>query len=275
MSENGFLIENTLSLDDLFSFDVVDNKIRANLETLFHTYERNIETYTLTLLKKLRLKNNDLNEEITNIFACKYLNFFRNPNCIEKVINTIGVLAEYEFTDPQFFDICKRIETGRKRQQEYLCAQLGITNEMYHKWLKILFMLLGRPKLLERNLLEKNIKSLFENTSHDVQVIIFNYTGEHSTKGVLLSDRGFSSPIEKDGCIAFSFNLCTNAFIYYLFSESPKWRINLLKKTNLKHIAVKYIENDLEHLASYNKNTLYQAKEKVYCSRRFVYGLEH
>ena len=42
LSDKGSLIENNLSLEDLFSFDVVDKKIRANLETLFHAYECDI-----------------------------------------------------------------------------------------------------------------------------------------------------------------------------------------------------------------------------------------
>jgi len=281
LSDNGCLIENNLSLDDLFSFDVVDRKIRANFEVLFQAYECNVEIYTRSLLKKLQIGNCDVKEELLNLFSIKFLNFFRNPHGIENAIDTIGVLADYYPLDPVLARIYSRIENGRKPQQTHLCAQLGITNEIYHKWLKTLFMLLMRPKLDEPNMLEQVIKSLYENESHHINIFIFNYTGEHIDKRPLLSDRGFNSLSQNEGCLVFTFNLCANAFICYSFAdldkqnfvEVPEWRIELFKKTTRKNLPVTYVENNLEALASYNKNTIYQAKEKVYCSSKFVYGL--
>lgn len=280
LSDKGSLIEHNLSLDDLFSFDVVDKKYRANFESLFHAYECNIGIYTHSLLEKLQMGNNDIKEELLNLFASKLLNFFRNPHCIEKTINTVGILADHYPLDPDLSSTCIRIENGRKPQQEHLCSQLGITNEIYQKWLKILFMLLMRPKPDEPNILEQVVKSLYENESHHVSAFVFSYTGEHADKRPLLSDRGFSMPIQDEGCLAYSFNLCANAFIGYIFTnvdkqtlvEAPERIIDLFKKQP-KNVSVKYVENELSALASYNRNTIYQAKEKVYCSSKSVYGL--
>ncbi|MHC8382664.1 hypothetical protein [Pseudomonas sp. LB3P14] len=280
LSDKGALIEGNLSLGDLFSFDVVDKKIRANFESLFHDYEHSIEINTCSLLTKLQAGSSNIKDELLNLFASKLLNFFRNPHCIEKAINTVSGLAELYPLDPDLASICARIETGRKPHQEYLCSQLGITNDTYKKWLKILFMLLMRPKPNEPNMLEAVIKSLYENESHFVSAFVFNYTGEHADKRPLLSDRGFSLPIQEEGRLAYTFNLSSNAFIGYTFTDVDKQSfvsasdrtIELFKKQP-KNVSVKYVENELNALASYNKNTIYQAKEKVYCSSKHIYGL--
>lgn len=280
LNDKGELIQNNLSLDDLFSFDVVDNKIRSNLESLFHDYERSIKIHTRSLLTKLQEGNNDIKNELLNLFASKFLNFFRNPHGIEKAINTAGSLAEHYPLDPDLAGICEKIESGRTPHQERLCSRLGITNSTYKKWLKTLFMLLMRPKPSEPNVLEQLIKSLYENESHLVSAFIFNYTGEHADKRPLLSDRGFSLPIQEEGCLAYSFNLSSNAFISYTFASvdnqgfvsAPETIINILKKQT-NNVSVYYIENELNALSTYNKNAIYQAKEKVYCSSKHIYGL--
>jgi len=280
LNDKGSLIENNLSLSDLFSFDVVDKKIRANFESLFHDYEKSIEAHTHSILMKLQAGSYDIKNELLNLFVSKFLNFFRNPYCIEKVISTVGVLAEHYPLDPNLASICARIENGRKPHQKYLCSQLGITNDTYKKWLKILFILLMRPKPKEPNMLEQLVKSLYENKSHLVNAFIFSYSGEHLDKRPVLSDRGFSLPTQEEGCLAYSFNLSSNAFIYYTFTNvdtqnfvSASERIIDLFKKQPKNVSVKYVENELNALASYNKNTIYQAKEKVYCSSQYIYGL--
>lgn len=280
LNDKGSLIENNLSLDDLFSFDIADKKIRANLESLFHGYEHRIEIHTHSLLMKLQAGNSDIKDELLNLFASKFLNFFRNPHCIDKALNTVGSLTEHYPLDPDLASIYTRIEGGRKPHQEYLCSQLGITNKTYKKWLKMLFMLLMRPKSSEPNMLEQVIKSLYENKSNLTSVFVFNYTEEHADKRALLSDRGFSLPIQEEGCLAYSFNLSSNAFISYTFADVEKQdlvsapdRIIKLFKKQPKTVSVKYVENELNALANYNKNTIYQAKEKVYCSSKHIYGL--
>jgi hypothetical protein len=53
-SPRGHLVSSTLSMLDLFSFDVPDgSRLRMNLEELFHKYEENVEVHTKTLIEKL------------------------------------------------------------------------------------------------------------------------------------------------------------------------------------------------------------------------------
>src|SRR5664279_1759757 len=42
---------------------------------------------------------------------------------------------------------------------------------------------------------------------------------KYDTERCLLSDRGFSQPIEDGPHMAFSFNLCSTAFIDYIFAD--------------------------------------------------------
>jgi hypothetical protein len=72
-------IGNALSLNDLFSFDVIDKKDRSNFETLFGKYESDLEKHTTALLSKINVSGADLKDEIVNLFLSKFLNFIRNP----------------------------------------------------------------------------------------------------------------------------------------------------------------------------------------------------
>tara|TARA_B100000745_G_C20075921_1_gene367452 strand:- start:54 stop:458 length:405 start_codon:yes stop_codon:yes gene_type:complete len=79
-SEKGFKISNTLSLNDIFSFDVLEKEpARYNFEKLFHQYEASIKINIESLISKLPYVGADITSEILNIFISKFLNFVRNP----------------------------------------------------------------------------------------------------------------------------------------------------------------------------------------------------
>ena len=213
---NGRSIGSTLSLFDLFSFDVPGNsRIRLNFELVFHKYEGYIEAHTKSLLAKLNTRSGDIKAEIVDLFAAKLLNFVRNPFCIPKVLNTFPDLTDCDPTDPTLLaDYC-RIVTGRKPHQAHLCTQLGITDAQYIEWLRLLFMLLvpmaqGRP-----NFFEEVIKGLLEDRKRHIAAFVCEYDSARC----LLSDRGFSQPIEDGPHLAFSFNLRATAFVHYFFSD--------------------------------------------------------
>src|ERR1700684_876121 len=100
-SPNGTLIRKSLSLDDIFSFDVLGgSQLRLNFEALFHKYEGHIETHTQNLLAKLNAGGRDIKAEVIDLFAAKLLNFVRNPFSIVKVLNSFPGFARYDPTDP-------------------------------------------------------------------------------------------------------------------------------------------------------------------------------
>lgn len=275
---NGKLIDRNLSFYDLFSFDIASKETRSNFEALFQTYEHDIETQTRSLLKKLDAGSNEIKDELINLFAAKLLNSFRNPHCIKKTLNSIGTIATYTPLDPNLAEICTQVENGRRPHQKHLCGLLGITNKLYAKWLRTLFMLLMRPG--DTNMLEQLIKSLYENTSHHLGAFVYTYAGEHADKHPLLSDKGFSSPSDNDACLVYSFNLSSNAFISYTFIDVEKQALVNVPEIVIQHfkmhpktINITHRKNDLEALNSYNKNTVYQAKSSVFCCSKSVYGV--
>jgi hypothetical protein len=186
----GVRINENLSIDDLFSFDIASKDTRSNFEILFHAYEDAIGIQTESLLKKLDAGSNDIKDELINLFAAKLLNSFRNPYCIEKTLNTIGIFAEYPPLHSDFAEIIGLIQNGRRPHQKKLCDDLGITKELYTKWLRVLFSVLMRPKG-DNNMFEKIIQFLYENEAHHLAVFVFTYTDEHADKHPLLSDRAF------------------------------------------------------------------------------------
>jgi hypothetical protein len=279
-NQKGKLIKNNMSLDDLFSFDVVDKRIRKSLELSFCKYEDAIGVHTKTLLEKVQAYDDNIKDEIIELFVSKLLNFFRNPYCIEKTLNTLGNVAKFYPLDPEMQEIFEDVENGRKPHQKELCTYLGISEELYHCWLKALFLLLMRPKDGNINMLEQIVRSLFENPVNLLNVFVFQYTGVHSDKRPLVSDRGFSIPSDDESCLAYAFNLCSSAFIGFTFVDIKKQnfveapdRVKELFQLMPKKVNVKYVQNELQALASYNRNVIYQAKEKVYCSSKLVYGL--
>jgi len=128
-SHTGRLIGSNLSLFDLFSFDVPGgSSLRLNFESLFHKYEAHIEAHTKSLLAKLNARSTDIKVEIIDLFAAKMLNFVRNPFSVVKVLNSFPGIASYDPTDPALLSDYRRIVSGRKPHQAYLCAQLGIND---------------------------------------------------------------------------------------------------------------------------------------------------
>ena len=276
-SPNGRPIGSNLSLFDLFSFDIPgDSRLRLNFEALFHKYEGYIEAHTRSLLAKLNAGSGDIKAEIIDLFAAKLLNFVRNPFSIVKVLNSFPGLASYDPTDPALLADYRRIVSGKKPHQAHLCTQLGISDAQYVEWLRLLFMLLvpmaeGRP-----NFFEETIKGLLENRKMHVAAFVCEYDSARC----LLSDRGFSQPIEDGPHMAFSFNLCATAFVDFIFADpatlvqgkaSPEFIAQAIaswERLPEKQINVTFLRNNIDMLARYNRRVVEQCHERVYCSAK-------
>lgn len=273
-------IEKNLSWHDLFSFDIESKQVRNNFEALFGEYEQKIEVHTNNLLKNLEKNSNDIKEELLSLFVLKLLNTFRNPYCIKKTLNTVGKAGMHKPLSKDLAKIFEKVEQGNKPHQQWLCNQLGITHEEYTDWLKTLFILLMRPDENQPNILEQMVKSMCEADSHVINVFVFYYDEELKERSVLLSDRGFSIPAPSDELLAYNFNLSSKAFITYAFSDIDKKApegtfkqiVDAYKRTS-NNISVRMFKNNLDALSVYNKHTVYQAFERVYCSSTVVYGL--
>lgn len=276
-SKKGFKISKTLSLTDLFSFDVLEKEAsRYNFETLFHQYESNIRENTQSLINKLPSVGADTKSEILNIFASKFLNFVRNPYSIKKVLNTFPALTNIHPTDPTHYRNFERVLNGRKPQQEHLCNQLNVSEQEYADWLSVLFLLLTPLEKGQPNFFEQMVKGIYENPDLFIRVFVYTY----DNKTCLLSDRGYNIPIEGTH-MAWDFNLCSNSFIRYLFGNidalpaakiAPKELVAMFK-TRPKSIDVHHQINDLVTLEKYNRQAVYQCFNTVFSSSIDCYGV--
>lgn len=276
-SPRGRAIASTLSMLDLFSFDVSGGgPLRMNLEALFHKYEANVEIHTRSLLEKLAQGSADIKTELIDLFAAKLLNFVRNPFCIRKVLNSFPGVGQYEPTDPELLAVYRRIVSGQKPHQAYLCRQLDISQETYIEWLRLIFILLMQTGVDRPNLFECMIKGLFE--ARDTQAAAFVWIYDQDP--CLLSDRSFCQPIPDGAHMAMSFNLCATAFVDYIFADaatlvegraSPAFVANALaawRQRPQATINVSVTKNNRPMLARYNRRVVEQARERVYCAEK-------
>lgn len=271
----GNRISKNLSASDIFSFDVAgDGSKRFNFEALFQQYEGPVAAHTSNLLDKLKANDKDIKAEIIDLFSVKLLNFVRNPFSVEKIINTFPGLAAHEPTNPELLKMYRRIVYGRKPHQAHRCSELGISNEQYLEWLRILFMLLMPLENGQSNFFDQIVKQLFEDRDNYLAVWVCEYDHE----SCLLPDRGYSQPIPNGSHMAFSFNLRRNAFITYIFADPralldgkahPEFLDQVLadrKSFPHKPIDVQFLRNNRELLAAYNGHVVYQCDERVFCS---------
>lgn len=270
-SKRGRLISSNLSLDDLFTFDVAsDRASRLNFEASFQRFEQEIATTTGSLLQKLASGDNNVGGEIASIFTAKLLNFARNPFSVAKILNTFGVLANYEPTAPDAKRMFERVLNGRKPHQAWLCSQLGISDTDYGRWLRMLFMLFVESGDESLSMLESMVKAVFERKSHAAAVMVCSY----SEARCLLSDRGFSQFTDRQDQIGLEFNLRHNAFIRYLFADhaglvphAPHELIEHHQKQN-HPVQLYYLADNLECLRAFNRNAIYFCQSRVFCSSR-------
>lgn len=273
----GRTIASTLSMLDLFSFDVPGGgPLRMNLEALFHKYEANVAIHTKSLLEKLAAGSADIKTELIDLFAAKLLNFVRNPFCIQKVLNSFPGVGQYEPTDPELLAVYRRIVKGQKPHQAHLCQQIDVSQEAYVEWLRLIFVLLMQIGDDQPNLFEGMIKGLFE--ARDTQAAAFVWTYDQGV--CLLSDRSYCQPIPDGPHMAMSFNLCSTAFVDYVFADAatliegrvaPAFVANALtawRQRPQATINVTVTKNNRPMLARYNRRIIEQARERVYCAEK-------
>lgn len=276
--KKGVAISSTLSMNDLFSFDVLDNHTRHNFEKLFNKYESEIKNHTEELLQKINSHHTqDITKEVVNIFAAKFINFIRNPFSIKKILNTFPNLIGLEPTSPIHHKNYLKVINGNKPQKKYICGILNISHLEYDSWLSIIFMLLSSFEENKPNLVEFMIKSIFEKKNIYVSVFLYTYCN----KTCLLSDRGYSIPISDEIQTTFDFNLFSHGFIRYVFGDVDKilhqQGLQLhseLYKSFPKHIHLYHEVDDLEALERYNKNVIHQCHQYVFNSTTDCYGVK-
>lgn len=276
-SEKGVKISKNLSLNDLFSFDVLEKKAeKYNFEKLFEDYEVTIQVNTESLLSKIDLPKADIKPEIINIFRFKILNFVRNPYSIKKILATFSIFKDIFPTDSIHYENFNRVLNGSKPQQKHLCKQLDITEDEYKEWLATIFLLLTPMKEGQLNFLDQFIKRIYENLNLFTQIHIYTYNDE----ACLLSDRGYNEYEINGDDMVWEFNLCSYGFIRYVFvnidasiTENISKEIVDFYKSEPKSISVMKMHNDLTQLKYYNQRTVELCHEHVFGASKEYSGV--
>jgi hypothetical protein len=273
---DGRLIKSNLSMFDLFSFDVKDRKTRDNFEASFERYETRLMLLTEQIHRAHASRSDRIEALLADILVTKFVNFIRNPYCVPKMLNTFGMLGKYHPTDQAIYARYERTLVGRRPQQTYLCRKLGISDQEYGTWLRVLFMLLTPWDAGNSNVFEQTIRGLLKQDTSVAMVQIHKFENERC----LLSDRGFSSPAEDGKSLALDFNLCASVFIRFVFLSfetlSSPAVVEYARQcaTNGTLLPwVSYLTDDLAALELFHRRVIEQAYEKVYCAATHIYGV--
>lgn len=270
----------------MYNFDEFDSDKKYSLEGLYGDYEREISQLSQSLVQKVSVNDSNISEELIRIFVLKVLNSFRNPYCIKKTLNTVGNLVNLIPTDAALKSIYEKIENGIDPTRSNIAATFGVSEGEYVRWIKALFNLLAVKDTSGLNILESMLVSMFEDLSNIVNVFINTYSGNCEDKYVALSDRGFTILTDDDEHTTYEFNLSSNSFITYIFTDIRKSAPSILgdnqeliekiiegNSTHKKDVKVQFIRNNLEVLDRYNKNVVYQSHSKVFCKGSEIYDL--
>ena len=283
-NHRGKKISNTLSVRDLFSFDVVDRANRHNFEQLFRRYEADILVYTHRLIEKVTRREPDVKDEVVHIFLLKLLNSFRSPYSIVKTLNTFpSILKNVHPTDSTLYKEYSRVVFGNKPHQKALCQHLGITRDQYHDWLRSLFILLSHIDDDTLTLFDKVVASLFNDGNLRIAIRLCTY----SEKTCLLSDNGFVDWTDQPQHMVMAFNLNSHGFVQYAFLNMDSFideRIGAIPqhfreaverfKAEPKEVTIYHEEDNLESLHTYNRNAVLQCHSHVYNATKECYGVE-
>jgi hypothetical protein len=271
-------IGGNLKIDDLFSFDVEPKAhLRENFEDLFQQYERSVATLTQSLLEKVAAKSSDVVAELVDLFAAKLMNFARNPYCVRKMLSTFPAIKGMRPTNPEQNRLLEKVLSGRKPHQKFVCEQLGLSDPQYREWLATLFMLLVDLKQGQPNLLEQAVAGMFNSTETSACAMVSTYT----TAKVLLSDRAMTSNLEDERGNGFDFNLCSRAFVRYVFMDNavalggkahPSSIRSMIESRRMQKpvLHIQFEHDNLELLKNYNWQVINQSHERVFSASETV-----
>jgi len=254
-------IKNNLSKDDLFTFKFENDKYRFNFEFFYVQYEQDIHKWTMQLLNKINQKQEDITDEIYQIFISKLMNFIRNPYNIKKVINTFNVTLNYIPTSEKYKEINEELKKMNEDDQQKICREFDVSLEEYRNWLLIILLTIGAKSEDGENLIYLLANRLFDPINMTIDIKIFKY----SQKSVLLADRGFIELCRDTDLFNFSINLTKRVFISYTFLAKNHNK-DLENNLSFQPIDVDIIKDDFEMLNKYNSLVVNQSCRFFYCS---------
>ena len=276
-NQRGLSISNALAHEDLFSYDVLSKEWRLNLESAFQRHETRIGPLSRELLQ---ITDGDdlslLAKTLKQLFIAKFINFLRNPYSVCKVLDTIGVAATYEPTNPALQRQFQSVLNGRKPHTNAICGKFGIDANRYNEWLAALFMLLEVEVFDGETVLEASLSNLFADSYAVAR--LYKYSSQDARASCLISDRGFNSTRNEEHLFEIEFNISAQMFVRFGFADllgaiptgNPVLSAAIRSMSN-GDLQVEVIKDDFDELLVYNHLTVYQAAKRVYSSNSAPY----
>lgn len=278
-NENGVKIEKNLSINDLYTFDILNDSTRINFESFFNKFEDKIENLTNNLHRKVQSKEDISEQEIIDLVSAKFLNFLRNPFSIKKVLNSFYLLQNFIPVDETLLKEFRKINSNNIHISPEHLDKLDVSIEQYLNWLRIIFIALT-VEMHGKSIAEYLVEQLFDPQSKFIILILNIY----DSQTCLLSDRGYVDygALYENKSFAMGFNLNKNMFLTVVIknnsldefiNEYPdlKPKLDPLKakgqsKFNQSGIDLNVFYNNLEFLKAYNSNVMFQCQRNFYGS---------
>ncbi|MFG0682848.1 hypothetical protein ACF8GB_20360 [Pseudomonas sp. xss_4] len=277
----GVKIQNNLSFDDLFSFDVKSSSLRKNLEDFFQAFEVDLAPAADLLISESKIYSGSkvLKSAAERVFKAKFMGWIRNPYSIARTIDMFkGLLGLYP-TDPLLLANFTDIRTGTKPHLAKVCAEFGVTSDQYLQWLEILFLALMTPPGGTKSILEASVEKFFEPTGHMGHVIVSTFDDVVGYR-VAIPDTGYLQGTQDPNHNMFLFNLNRSAFVSFNFlnlSKQTLVEIPSYMKDQVGSFSIKFSaqhhHNDMRLLERFNVLAAYQAHSHIFCADPQVFGI--
>lgn len=286
LDKKGRKINSNLSFQDLFSFDILNRIHRHNFEQLFQQYEEHIILHTCRFYTKVNQGDDNVVDELVNIFRLKLLNTLRNPYSITRSLNIFpDILKNSHPTNPELYREYQHAVYGNRPHQRTLCQHFGVTPEEYNDWIRCLFILLNHVNDNNLTMFDAIVVALFNKPNLHIGIRLFTYDKETC----LLPDIGFVD-FGDDLGLRMAFNLHSRAFVTFAFLNRdtfleklearngpvPQRHRDAFEQWKLERKIVNIFPelNDLDFLKEYNAGAVLQCHSHVYGSATEYCGIK-
>jgi len=247
----------------LYSFKK-SGDMNHNFEIIFQSYENEIKNLTETILD-LKDKQKICTENLKKLFAVKFLNCLRNPYSIKGTIKTfyknINKILPINTCPPKDYK-----EIMKNENLPYIFSNIGISIDIYNKWIEILFLMLVNFEKSNGNIFDKIIEMIFKNNIVSINICRYD---ERATGNCLLSDKGYIYYKTNNEIFSkYAFNLSSNCFVNYelIFIDNQSKK---LYKGGIED-TINVFQNDIPKLKMYNKDVIKYSYKNIYSNSKNI-----
>jgi hypothetical protein len=276
-NSKGVKIENNLTIDDLYSFDVSNDKYRRNFEKIFQVYEDKANIAIPNIVSEIKDASNKYQQSLRDIYGYKIFNSLRNPYLIKKTLKKFSFTENLWPSEPELMETCFNVFLGNKPQSSHLCNEFNISYDDYKKWLKMIYFLLSVHPHDRRSQFDGLIDEFFNAPDYVCFAFLYHFTDDSADKVVLLQDNTNIELSVHNNSLSNLFNVSSKMLLSVSFLPFSKVisETGLPKTTPIQNLhQFTYKENDFEMLSNFNRACLVNANNSVYCASNVAYGIK-